>query len=475
MQVNDNYLDELFARKLRNLEATPPDDGWTHIANELNRRRIATRRYWMAAASLALVLSVTATVGYMQTNVNINVDTAQTTAVLIQENTSQDVPQDVEIQPTIKTDSQGKIPARIFPATASRQIVSEDNSAVADAYEEQPSIHSDIPAYMDSYDKMIKAQPIKDFWRKTKSEQIARLKMETPERKAEETLAAALPNTYGYDDIRFLDLNDLPAKSKPRNRWEITGHFAPMYAYRAISSVPSGMRKSDFDAAESPLFAYSGGITLTRRMLNRLDVQIGVFYSQMGQTIKNVIPVTNMYSSVSSNNSYNKNFVNTSSGSVTVASNLKSDINDTYDNYFNSESQAKSQTMSNSANIVSSAKYRLIEQLDYLEIPVMLRYRIVDRKLNVYVLGGMSANVLIDNNVFVDNGHEQVKGGTILMARPVNYSSTLGLGIGYHINQNLSVGLEPLFKYYLLPYTTSSQIGSNPYAFGVFTGVIYRF
>jgi hypothetical protein len=466
MQANDNYLDELFARKLRNMEATPPEDGWTLIENELNRRIRTTRRYWMVAASLALVLSVTATVVYMQTSVND--DANQTVAIVVPENTSQDIEKNI---------SQGdEISATVLSPPAKKQITSENNSVVFEADDEQTPIRSNIPAYIDSYDEIIKKQPIKENWRQIRSEQIIQLKKETFERKADETLAAALPTAFGYDEMRYLAINDVPTRSKTRNHWNITGQFAPMYAYRAISSVPGGMRKSDFDAAESPLLAYSGGINLSRKILNRLDVQIGIFYSQMGQTINNVIPVNNMYSSVSSNNSYNKNFVSksfvrTSSGSVTVASILKSDINTTYDNYFNPETQV----MNNSANIVSPTKCRLIEQLDYLEIPIVLRYRIIDRKLNVYVLGGMSANVLIDNNVFVDNGGDLVKGGTILMARPVNYSSTLGLGIGYQITQSLSIGLEPLFKYYLQPYTTNSQIGSNPYAFGVFTGVIYRF
>jgi hypothetical protein len=91
------------------------------------------------------------------------------------------------------------------------------------------------------------------------------------------------------------------------------------------------------------------------------------------------------------------------------------------------------------------------------------------------VSGGMSANILINNNVFTDNGSEIVKGGTILMARPVNYSSMMGLGLGYQISRNLSVGFEPTFKYYLQSYTTSSQISSNPYAFGLYTSVFYRF
>jgi hypothetical protein len=333
---------------------------------------------------------------------------------------------------------------------------------------------SNIPAYMDSWNEMLKAQPIKESMRKTVFEKIAQLSLEADQKKEENSLAVALLPIPVYDEITYLNATGSYTRSQPRKRWAITGQFAPMYSFRAISSVPGGMRRSDFDAAESPLLAYSGGITLSRKVMSRLSVQIGVYYSQMGQTINNLVSVPNMYAAMSSINPYNKNFVRTSSGSVTVASNLKSDVNTNYDAYFNAESQSANNSVS-VANIASPSNYRLIERLDYLEIPLMLRYRIVDRKLNISVLSGMSANMLINNNVFIDNGNELVNGGTILMARPVNYGSMLGLGLGYQINRNLSIEFEPLFKYYLQSYTTSSQIGSHPYAFGMFTGVIYRF
>ena len=180
-----------------------------------------------------------------------------------------------------------------------------------------------------------------------------------------------------------------------------------------------------------------------------------------------------MYAAISSNNSYSKNFVRTSSGSVTVASNMKSDVNTTYSSYFNSESVPPNDV--SGANISKPAKYSLIERLDYLEIPLILRYRLIDRKLNVYILGGMSTNVLINNDVYIDNGSELVRGGNILMTRPVNYSSTLGMGLGYQISRKLTFALEPSFKYYLQSYTTTNTIISNPYSWGVFTGLAYRF
>ena len=177
-----------------------------------------------------------------------------------------------------------------------------------------------------------------------------------------------------------------------------------------------------------------------------------------------------MYSSVSSNNVYTKNFVNTSSGSVSVTSNMKSAAESNYSSYFNGESN-NYQLASNA----SSASKRLVERIDYLEIPVMLRYKVVDRKLNFYLLGGMSTNVLIDNNVFADTGSDLIKEGTLLMARPINYSSTFGVGFSYRVSGNLLIDIEPSFKYFLQSYTTGSQIDSNPYAFGMYTGIVYRF
>ena len=233
------------------------------------------------------------------------------------------------------------------------------------------------------------------------------------------------------------------------------------------------MHRSDFDDAESPLMAYSGGIAVAFSISKRLSVQTGILYSQTGQSINNVVPVPNMYTAVSSINPYSKNFIRTSSGSITISSNLKSDVNTTYDNFFNPESLTA--TPQTAAVVSAPVKYKLLERIDYLEIPVMLRYKILDRKMHFYVMGGMSANVLLDANVFVDNGSEVVKGGTIMMARPVNYSSTFGVGVTYQILKNMSFGIEPSFKYYLQTYTTNTQIVSNPYAFGLFTSIFYQF
>ena len=462
-------MDELFARKLGNMEVLPPEDGWIRIENELNRRNRMTRRYWLAAASFALVLSATATMVYIQTSVT----STQDTTVSVLDNTPQ---RPLLEQPVvINEDNEAQKTENRSMAQRNEAQRNENDISMQQSENNLPEPEGEIAnisVYPDTWDELLQMQPVKVDWRKIMSGKIAQLKMENTDKKTNETVAVATTGIPVYDEMSYADFTGFSTKSQPRRRWEFTGQFAPVHSYRTISSVPGGIRKSDFDDAEKPLLAYSGGVNLSYRAFSRWSVQTGVFYSQMGQTINSVIPVSNMYGAISSSgNPYTKNFINTSSGSASVVSNLKSDANTTYSSYFNAESSSANSV----AKITSPTKYKLIERLDYIEIPLTLQYRIFDRKLNLYVSGGMSANILINNNVFVDNGSEIVKGGIILMARPVNYSSIMGLGLGYQINRNLSVGFEPYFKYFLQPYTTSTQINSNPYALGVFTGVVYRF
>ena len=509
MQVSDDYIDELFACKLGNMEVTPPEDGWFRLENELNRRSGMKQKYWLAAASFALVLSVTASVVYMQTKFFADSNDGDIQPVVVLNEQMQTVEEPLSLisepQLSVIAETQPTIEEQLITTTETQPLTEEIQLTIA---ETQPTIEDPLPIISDPQPTIedsqlttaetqllteknqptiaeiqplaeeiqptiAETQPLTEEPQPTSAEPQPTIEYPLP------VISEPQPTTADYLQI-ILDLqsnsytfNNMSPEVglSLRKRWEVSGHFAPLQSYRSISSVPAGLRKSDFDDAESPLLAYSGGITLSFSIFKRLSIQTGAFYTQMGQSINNVTPVTNMHAAVSSNNSYTKNFVRTSSGSVTVASNVKADVNSTYSHFFNSDMQYSNISPTSS----HTATYQLIERVDYLEIPLMLRYKVINRKFGLSVLSGMSANVLLDTNVFVDTGEEILKSGTILMARPVNYSSTFGLGISYQFMKNISIGMEPVFKYYLHSYTTNSQVGSNPYAFGLFTGAVYRF
>lgn len=54
-------------------------------------------------------------------------------------------------------------------------------------------------------------------------------------------------------------------------------------------------------------------------------------------------------------------------------------------------------------------------------------------------------------------------------------SSSLGMGMEYTISDKVSLNLEPTIRYYLNPFSSIRGISANPYSFGIFSGLSYRF
>ncbi len=59
---------------------------------------------------------------------------------------------------------------------------------------------------------------------------------------------------------------------------------------------------------------------------------------------------------------------------------------------------------------------------------------------------------------------------------PSLFSSSLGMGMEYSITNNLSLNLEPTFRYYLNPFNNVAGLNNlHPYSFGIFSGLSYKF
>ena len=193
MQVSNEYIEELFASKLGNMEAPPPEDGWIRIENELSRRSRMTRRFWMAAASFALLLSATATVVYMQTHFGAG----ENATIAIVENLPQqheeqplNIEQDniavpLEINQPAAQQSENKsvqgetiASATIAPSPVSiaSTALQDDDNAVFQETTAMALIHDhvivsevdedekplpNVSVYIDSWDELLRAQPIK--------------------------------------------------------------------------------------------------------------------------------------------------------------------------------------------------------------------------------------------------------------------------------------------------------------------------
>lgn len=127
------------------------------------------------------------------------------------------------------------------------------------------------------------------------------------------------------------------------------------------------------------------------------------------------------------------------------------------------------------ATAVVSSNAKLIQNFEYLEIPLYLRYTLFDSKFDVQMIGGFSTNLLVGNKAFVENSSGRSLVGKTQDMESMNYSSTLGIGVKYDLSKRVSINVEPRIKYYLNSLSSNSSVNYKPYSIGVFTGLSYEF
>jgi hypothetical protein len=106
----------------------------------------------------------------------------------------------------------------------------------------------------------------------------------------------------------------------------------------------------------------------------------------------------------------------------------------------------------------------------------MFKYKLIDRRIDLKVLGGLSTNLLLGSRVYYSEGGNTEQIGTLDDLRTFNYSGNLGLGINTGISNELEFIFEPLLKYYLNSINGSDNyVESRPWSFGLYTGFRYNF
>jgi hypothetical protein len=108
-------------------------------------------------------------------------------------------------------------------------------------------------------------------------------------------------------------------------------------------------------------------------------------------------------------------------------------------------------------------------------MPVILRYKLIDKSVDFNLIGGLSYNLLVNNSVHtVIDGSKYTVGKTAGL-NPFMVSSSMGMGIEYSLSEKFSLNLEPTFRYYLSPFGEMAGLRIHPYSFGVFSGLSYKF
>ena len=272
-----------------------------------------------------------------------------------------------------------------------------------------------------------------------------------------------------YKPVLYTDYQMIPAGKK--EKWSVAALVSP--TYMSSFNSPAGTAASQLNDVEQPVVSYSGGIALAYKVSKRLSVQSGLYYASYGNELSGISSFGGFqnYDQVKGNSNFE---VHTSNGTV-YTNNA-----DVYliDNL--SENRIASYFDKGSFDPVkSSLEYignSLMQNLGYLELPVILRYKVIDRAFDFNIIGGVSSNLLVNNSVYTSVDGDRYEIGRTEGLNSILFSSSLGMGMEYSITNNLSLNLEPTFRYYLNSFNNYSGMGNlHPYSFGIFSGLSYKF
>jgi hypothetical protein len=279
------------------------------------------------------------------------------------------------------------------------------------------------------------------------------------------------------------EYEDATTKKVKKNRWSLGSEIAPLYSDRSVSSdyLQADMINT-LNETESGILAYAGGIHVAFSPGRRLSVQSGIYYSRYGQEKNRIETLSNKYAGYAiEENKSGKYLTVTNSTGIISSKNPKAtgyDIvvycaNDATPDYDNLNASLMNGQLNSSSS--ENTDITLKQYFDYFEVPLLVKYKLIDRKIDFSLSGGLVTNFLVGNKVDLVKNGETTRFGETSEINTVNYQGSFGLGFEYPINSGFAFTVEPRFRYYINPINKSSQVSVRPFSFGFFAGFNYVF
>jgi hypothetical protein len=429
-------IDLLFRNGLKDLEVLPPSEVWTNIKPVIRRRQKPF--IYLRAAALIVVLLSLSFLAYRWTRELSN--TLENPLITLN---------DESVSPVENSEIPRSLPVRENSSKETR--VAKDNqpgqtiTRLPDVDIKPEYIVSNTEANNPVINKsLFSAEP-----------------------------ALALLNTRdgqntGIDDLKGDDycMNDGNVRTP---KWSVTAMASPTY-YSGFGSANDEFTK-ELMASEQAHISYSGGVAFSYKLGEKLSIQSGIYYSSVGQVVGGISSYGGFR-----NYDYTKgdhNFrVLTSTGTIYTDNVDVFLLDATGDRVLTRYTNDVFDPIKSKLQYINSS---LHQNFSYLELPVILRYKLIDRTIDLNLIGGLSYNLLVYNSVYTRyDGSKYVVGGTEGL-NPMIFSSSLGMGMEYNLSDKLSLNLEPTFRYYLKPFSEISGINNHPYSFGIFSGLSYKF
>ncbi|MCP4553194.1 MAG: PorT family protein [Bacteroidetes bacterium] len=450
MSQSKKNIDHIYRERLLNAEVSPPVKSWEKLEQVLDgdaksKHLVFYKRMIGAAAVIIILLSVG--IGFLTKN---------------KETTPTEISQSVVDSTSIKNDST----PHLIPEIVEENLAKiETDSVVVEQEKSTPIVKPQLASITDKEKAVTRIKNtltpsisllanhiIIDYFIPT------RINI----RGSENLLNQKYYALFGNDLLA--DNSQEQSGQARKNSWSVGGEISPSHA-----SIPSS-RGLDFlmysdeqggslntiSNQEIPVNSYIGGVAVNYILSDKWKVQSGIYYLKKGKEVQNFTVLSNASDD-------NLLISNTASGVVNFTS--ETALLNNIPVY---------QEDLDYPNTASQYNSNLLQQFEFIEIPLILKYKLIDVKVEIYLLGGFNANILIGNQVFLEQDLKNSVGNTSGV-NPFIYNSIVGISLEYPIGRKFYFNLSPMFKYQLSSINKNTTSNYIDRFFEYKTGLSYRF
>ncbi len=466
MMKEENNIDRLFRENLKDFSEDPPAFVWDGIKEKVADGRRSKRIAWYSWSAVAALLALAFVAGWYF-------------------NESSD---------------------KVVPQVAEKEAVKSMNEAAADnmddmdqpmSEEEETGIENQNAEFMAEADGLqsIKKKTdsgVKSLEVSESDDIVSREKLTPPDRIkpveaillaenqpeiAYKGIAAQKSSGLSQSEREILKRNVASYAEVDKNEkgWRMGVNVSPGYSSYSAKYGNAYAANMTQDASEGNA-NMSGGIAIRYRTASRWSVESGIYYAQNGQQTGSSPHLFGRRTDADLYAAPEQMYFNTAvklDRSI-ISMNSTAGIIEIKNLPAGAEIAANLENAAYSDNSLIT-RGEISQVFNLVEIPLYLRYLIVESKLDVEFIGGVNAGLVVGNNAFIDNQYGVQNIGNTSDISTMNISGTVGLGFSYALNKQFSLALEPRLNYYMNSISRNPEVEFRPYRVGVYTGLYYSF
>ncbi len=479
---NNKDIEQIFQKKLKDFEASPPSESWDYISEKLQekkeRKRILPLFWWSAIAVSSAAVIIFGF--FLMRNDEVVLPNKQ------HQITTTKTTNTVENKELSSSNKLSESPATISTYTKGCQKTT--NKEVIKKEEIQSNIHhkNSIQNHMsDIFPNLAKAKISTSQTQNTEQQidyvkkdenpiaQNKNLITDTKENSSSSVVNPpnfetkktndSITNLLSQNKQDQIDLLNNPEekkveleKSRKENRFSVSPFVAPLFVFSDGNS-PIG---TEFNTAKTVQTNLGYGLNASYALTEKISLRSGLHHIQLNNNAQDVVFSRSTSATTAEINTLSNVATTQNIGSITILSSISN-----FQNYDTSSASFSDYNFENGI---------LQQELSFLEVPLEVSYPIFSRRLKINAITGFSTYFLNRNKIYLVTSDSNLEIGKLNNINKLHYSGNLGFDIQYTLKKKLIFFVEPVFKYQINTYQ-SGTTDTQPYFIGVYTGFVYKF